>query len=193
MRRAWIPLGSGHASPRAPAVVVRAACDLRVRARAHDRSELRLTVAFDHRLRGPAAFLTTDERHFGADLDVDVDHREREVRALVVAVARERRDADHLGAVEHLVVRSGRVAGERDALRRPTTTRASGRTAVTSPATTSGSRIGSAAKGLRNEEALAGPRFVSGSELGQFLTSYLVVACHPRIALRRGACAMCPV
>ena len=86
---------------------------------------------------------------------LDVDDREREHRALVGAVAGERRHADHLAVLHDPVVRPGRVVGERqvDVLRRgrpcgtssPSRARRPRRARRASPSAASGSRTSSRA------------------------------------------------
>src|SRR6476619_3387468 len=99
---------------RPPALGVRRACNLAVRARADDRADLDLHVALDDRLRRAAALLAPDDRDLVAELHVVVHDRKREHRALVVAVAGERRHPDGVVADHHAVVRPRRVVRERE-------------------------------------------------------------------------------
>src|SRR5581483_7532994 len=98
----------------APALRVRRPRHLRVRAGADDGADLRLHVPLHHRLRRAAALLAPGEDDLVPELDVVVDVAEREVRALVVAVAGEGRDADHVVADHEAVVRPRRVVRQRD-------------------------------------------------------------------------------
>src|SRR5690606_3208623 len=97
----------------APAALVLLANDLRVRHRAHDRADCDLLVALDGRLPRAAVLLAPEERDLVADLDVRIHRAERQHRALVVAVAREHREADALTVLLDPVVRRRSVVRQR--------------------------------------------------------------------------------
>src|SRR5690606_19933356 len=97
----------------APAALVLLANDLRVRHRAHDRANADLLVALDGRLPRAAVLLAPHERDLVADLDIRIDGAERQHRALVVAVACERREADYLAVLLDPIVRRRCIVRQR--------------------------------------------------------------------------------